>query len=57
VKAQRPTLDFDPRYGADSGFWTTAMFIEAIYRDMAALNPPAPPAQNRNRTRNSRSGQ
>jgi glyoxylase-like metal-dependent hydrolase (beta-lactamase superfamily II) len=57
VKAQRPTLDFDPRYGADSGFWTTSMFIEAIYKDMAALNPPAPPAQNRNRTRNSRSGQ
>jgi glyoxylase-like metal-dependent hydrolase (beta-lactamase superfamily II) len=34
VKAARPTLDFDPRYGTDTGFWTTAMFIEAIYRDM-----------------------
>jgi cyclase len=36
VKAARPTLDFDPRYGSDTGFWTTAMFIEAIYRDMTA---------------------
>jgi glyoxylase-like metal-dependent hydrolase (beta-lactamase superfamily II) len=34
VKAARPTLDFDPRYGTDTGFWTTAMFIETIYRQM-----------------------
>ena len=34
VKAARPTLDFDPRYGSDTGFWTTAQFIEAIYTDM-----------------------
>jgi len=34
VKAAKPTLDFDPRYGTDTGFWTTAMFIEAIYREM-----------------------
>ena len=41
VRAARPTLDFDPRYGADSGFWTTAQFIEAVYRDVsgAAANP------------------
>jgi glyoxylase-like metal-dependent hydrolase (beta-lactamase superfamily II) len=35
VRAARPTLDFDPRYGADSGFWTTAMFVEAVYRDLS----------------------
>ena len=35
VKAAKPTIDFDPRYGADSGFWTTAMFIETIYRDLS----------------------
>ena len=23
VKAKKPTLDFDPRYGTDTGFWTT----------------------------------
>jgi cyclase len=35
VKATRPTLDYDPRYGATSGPWTTAMFIEAVYRDLS----------------------
>ena len=34
VKAARPTLDYDGRYGADTGPWTTAMFIEAIYKDL-----------------------
>ena len=24
VKAKKPTLDFDPRYGTDTGFWTTS---------------------------------
>ena len=36
VKAARPTLDYDGRYGADTGPWTTAMFIEAIYKDLSA---------------------
>jgi cyclase len=36
VKAARPTRDYDGRYGADSGPWTTAMFVEAIYRDVTA---------------------
>jgi cyclase len=36
VRAKKPTFDFDPRYGADGGFWTTAMFIEEIYQEMAA---------------------
>jgi cyclase len=35
VKAARPTLDYDGRYGADTGRWTTAMFIEAIYRELS----------------------
>jgi glyoxylase-like metal-dependent hydrolase (beta-lactamase superfamily II) len=35
VKAARPTRDYDGRYGADSGPWTTAMFVEAIYRDLS----------------------
>ena len=35
VKASRPTRDYDGRYGADTGPWTTAMFVEAIYRDLA----------------------
>src|SRR5688572_26103302 len=36
VKAKKPTLDFDARYGSDTGFWTTARFIEVIYKQMAA---------------------
>jgi len=31
----RPTLDYDGRYGADSGFWTTERFITAIYEEMS----------------------
>jgi cyclase len=31
VKAAKPTADYDPRYGATSGRWTTDMFIEAVY--------------------------
>ena len=36
VKASRPTLDYDRQYGADSGQWTTAQFIDAIYADLSA---------------------
>jgi cyclase len=35
VKAARPTFDYDRRYGADSGFWTTAQFVDAVYRDLS----------------------
>jgi cyclase len=34
VKAARPTLDYDGRYGAPMGPWTTDMFIEAVYREL-----------------------
>jgi glyoxylase-like metal-dependent hydrolase (beta-lactamase superfamily II) len=43
VKAKKPTLDFDPRYGIDTGFWTTSMFIETIYKQMVKEHPPAAP--------------
>jgi len=32
VKAARPSRDYDAEYGADTGFWTTEMFVEAVYR-------------------------
>ena len=35
VKAARPTLDYDRHYGADTGPSTTAMFVEAVYRDVS----------------------
>jgi len=43
VKAARPTLDYDGRYGTASGAWTTDKFIEAAYRSLqpaAAQKPP-----------------
>ena len=35
VKAARPTLDYDGRWGSDTGPWTTDMFIDAIYRELS----------------------
>ena len=35
VKAARPTLDYDPRYGKTTGRWTTDMFVEAVYKSLA----------------------
>ena len=34
VKAARPTLDYYGIYGSNTGPWTTAMFIEAVYRSL-----------------------
>jgi glyoxylase-like metal-dependent hydrolase (beta-lactamase superfamily II) len=37
VKADtRITLEYDARYGAKDGPWTTDMFLEAVYRNLAA---------------------
>ena len=35
VKAARPTRDYDPIYGSDTGNWTTDMFIEAAYTSLS----------------------
>jgi cyclase len=35
IKTARPTFEYDGRYGATSGAWTTDTFIEAAYRDLA----------------------
>ncbi len=42
VKAARPTKDYDPRWGATSGFWTTDQFVEAIYRNLTPAKPAKP---------------
>jgi cyclase len=34
IKAARPTLDYDPLYGATSGPWTTDNFVEAVYKNL-----------------------
>ena len=44
VKAAKPTLDYDARWGATSGAWTTDMFIEAVYKDLVKANEAAKPA-------------
>jgi glyoxylase-like metal-dependent hydrolase (beta-lactamase superfamily II) len=35
VRAAKPTLDYDARWGATSGPWTTDQFIEAVYKDLS----------------------
>jgi cyclase len=39
VKAASPTQGYDRRYGADSGPWTTSMFVEAVYTSLAREGP------------------
>jgi len=34
IKAARPTLDFDGRFGSTTGPWTTSMFIDAVYKTL-----------------------
>lgn len=36
VKAAKPTRDYDPLYGATTGFWTTDKFVEAVYKSLNA---------------------
>ena len=35
VKAARPTRDYDPLYGSTTGFWTTDLFVEAVYKTLS----------------------
>jgi len=35
VKAAKPTRDYDPRYSAETGFWTTDKFVEAVYKSLS----------------------
>jgi cyclase len=42
VKAADPTLGYRSQYGADSGPWTTDMFVEVIYNELAAKKGKKP---------------
>ena len=44
VKAAKFTLDYDARWGGASTSWTSDMFIEAVYKDLAKANEAAKPA-------------
>jgi cyclase len=41
VRAARPTADYDARYGAATGRWTTDMFVEAVFRSLTDGGKPA----------------
>ena len=36
IEAARPAEAYEPRYGSNTGAWTTNMFIEAIYKSLVA---------------------
>jgi cyclase len=36
IKAARPALPYETRYGAKTGTWTTDAFIEAVYKSVSA---------------------
>jgi glyoxylase-like metal-dependent hydrolase (beta-lactamase superfamily II) len=36
VKAANPTLGYRSQYGSDSGPWTTDMFVEVVYKELAS---------------------
>jgi cyclase len=43
VKAAKVTADYDPRWGAASGAWTTEKFIDAAYKTLAPKSAPPKP--------------
>lgn len=34
VQRERPTFGYNGQWGSDSGFWTTEMFVEAVFRNL-----------------------
>ena len=42
VKAANVSGDYDTEYGSTSGAWTTANFIEAVYKSLGAKAPATP---------------
>jgi len=50
VKAAKPTADYEPRYGATSGPWTTDQFVEAAYMSLGGGKAaPSRPATGRSK--------
>jgi hypothetical protein len=45
VKAARLVRDYEGRYGASTGFWTTDNFVEAVYQSLS--QPAATTSQKR----------
>jgi hypothetical protein len=38
IKAAAPTAGYNARFGATSGSWTTAQFVEAVYESLRRRN-------------------
>ena len=36
IKAAKPTLEYDGRYGSTTGPWTTDMFVEAVFKSLSS---------------------
>jgi glyoxylase-like metal-dependent hydrolase (beta-lactamase superfamily II) len=34
VRAARPVFEYEPRWGAETGAWTTTMFVDAVYNSL-----------------------
>jgi hypothetical protein len=50
IKNAKITRDYEPRYGATSGFWTTDKFVEAVFTTLGGgQKPAAQPQPNRRR--------
>jgi cyclase len=41
VRAARPAFEYEPRWGAQTGSWTTAMFVEAVYNSLKEDKGPS----------------
>jgi cyclase len=41
VRTARPTFEYESRWGSDTGSWTTAMFVEAIYDSLKEDKGPS----------------
>jgi hypothetical protein len=39
VKAANPTRGYRGRYGAETGPWSTDMFVDAVYESLKASRP------------------
>jgi glyoxylase-like metal-dependent hydrolase (beta-lactamase superfamily II) len=50
VKAAKPTADYEPRYGATSGDWTTDRFLDAVYTTLGGGSKAAPATRRPART-------
>jgi glyoxylase-like metal-dependent hydrolase (beta-lactamase superfamily II) len=44
IQAMRPTYEYDPVYGAETGPWTTRMFVEAVYKGVLSQKSSSVPS-------------